>query len=79
MSYETDKPKLELVSDTEQPIPDITIIDEEDDQYDHDYDPNCEECGEEESDCECEDGFTDSGECAICGFSEDDPIHQDDN
>jgi hypothetical protein len=51
----------------------------DDDQYDHDFEPEqvCLECGEGESNCECEEGgeIGDGEECLVCGMSEADPVH----
>jgi hypothetical protein len=52
---------------------------DDDDQYDHDFEPEqiCLECGEDESNCECEEGgeIGDGEECVVCGLSQDDPVH----
>lgn len=50
--------------------------------YDHDFEAEvrCEECGNDEADCACEEGeedLQDQAECAICGADEDDPVHQE--
>lgn len=51
------------------------------DEYDHDFDPEepvCLNCGDLESNCECEEFDADpdtESVCVVCGLPEDDPMH----
>lgn len=56
--------------------------DDDDDQYDHDFEPEerCTTCDEVPDNCECEDDeeeYVETEVCAVCGNDQSDPVHGD--
>jgi hypothetical protein len=66
----------EEVSDAE------SVDDDSNPEYDHDFEAEviCQNCGNDDSGCECDDDesdLQDQDECVICGEGADDLIHQE--